>query len=187
MNDFWSRKLGGRPTQAPPSVPQQAAPASARPWWDQTTAPIAPGPQQPAQGAAPPGSYEEFQAAQYQQYLAQQQQQQLLVQRSLQKAPSSQQSERCPNCDSGDYAATAKAFTRNGEVSTKRCFDCGYPVLQRTSGMGAMTGVPMGGHARQVAHGGAINNFIAPVVDGEGRRLLPAEPAFMAEHGGPGR
>ena len=48
---------------------------------------------------------------------------------SMRKAKSAKQTERCPECDSGNYMAPNTG-------GRHRCFDCGYPVLQSTSGGG---------------------------------------------------
>ncbi|MFE9412363.1 hypothetical protein ACFYN0_26745 [Streptomyces sp. NPDC006704] len=44
------------------------------------------------------------------------------------KAQSARDNSRCPNCGSGNYMAPQG--TQN-----HRCYDCGYPRLQSTSGM----------------------------------------------------
>jgi hypothetical protein len=144
------------------------------------------GPYEPTQA---PGSFEDFQRQQYQEYLAQQQAEQARLGQLSQKLQSARQDDRCPECGSGDYAVTAKAFTKErGQVETKRCFDCGYPKLQRGSGMGSVTNAPVTGRARQVAHGGGVvNNFIAPVQGADGGLHAPPPPAFASEQGGPGR
>lgn len=43
--------------------------------------------------------------------------------------PSSLQQDHCPSCASANYMAPPG-------TQMKRCFDCGYPVVQSTSGIG---------------------------------------------------
>lgn len=59
--------------------------------------------------------------------------------------------ETCPNCRSSNYGGTAE--------TRKRCYDCGYPIMQSGSGMGRgiVSGQQTAGApqpARQVANGG---------------------------------
>ncbi len=66
------------------------------------------------------------------------------------KAQSSRDSERCPNCVSGNYMAPQG-------TQRKRCYDCGYPIVQGGSGVG---GTGQGGSpipARQPSQGGGFN------------------------------
>lgn len=150
MSGFWERKLG-TPQQAPP--PQQP---SSQAWWQPQPVPQ---PQSPVM-----------------QQPVYQQPQDELQGRKLPK--SAGDTDRCPNCHSGDYTVVATAFTQRGQVETKRCFDCGFPKLHEFSGMTGTTDV-VGGKAQQVAHaGGNVHNFAA--------QQLQA-PSFAAEHGGPGR
>jgi len=71
------------------------------------------------------------------------------------KASSSRRHDRCPECGSGNYAPSAPGSQR------LRCFDCGYPVLQQTSGLGSTSNnsgtaaIP----AKQVASGGFTWNI----------------------------
>lgn len=44
------------------------------------------------------------------------------------KALSASDTSRCPNCQSGNYMAPLNS-------QNYRCYDCGYPKLQSTSGM----------------------------------------------------
>ena len=98
--------------------------------------------------------------------------------KSARKAKTS--TEHCPACGSGDYSVIGTVFTKNnGQVESKRCFDCGYPVEQRFSGMaGLTTGGQTAGRTRQVEHGGTQNNFSSKDTHA---------PSFAAEQGGPGR
>lgn len=136
--------------QARPARPQTTGP---QPWW--APQPVAPQPQ-PTAAPQPPDE---------------------LAGHKL--PPSAAESDRCPECNSGDYVEVAKAFTPRGAVATKRCFDCGYPVKQQFSGMTAITEGGVTGKAKQVAHGGAVANNFSP--------QSTQAPAFAAEQGGPGR
>lgn len=49
----------------------------------------------------------------------------------------------CPECDSGNYMAASP-------MVAARCFDCGYPLMQSTSGMAVSKNTPHGGPVRQV-------------------------------------
>lgn len=85
----------------------------------------------------------------------------------------------CPECGSGNYLTTARMVTKHGQVETKKCFDCGYPVVQQFSGLSAVTKGKAVGKTRQVAHGGTqVHNFAGSDT---------AAPAWAAEQGGPGR
>ena len=167
MSNFWASKLGRpSPPQQPPGSPQYGAPASSRPWWDQSAPPPSPGPQNPAQGYSQqdPGdlSPEEIQRHT----------------KSARKARNSRG--ECPECGGSNYTTIGTKFFKNaGAVTQQRCFDCGYPITQQFSGMSGVSGGKVAGHARQVAHGGGdVYNF-----SGQSTQA----PAFAAEHGGPGR
>jgi ribosomal protein L37E len=65
--------------------------------------------------------------------------------------------ERCPGCGSNNYGGTAE--------TRKRCYDCGYPIVQSGSGMGR--GITSGPRtegapqpAKQVQAGGWNPNVI---------------------------
>lgn len=57
------------------------------------------------------------------------------------------QEEQCPSCYSGNYMAA----TPN---SQKRCFDCGYPLVQSGSGVGSTQSDAPAKQAVQVQGGG---------------------------------
>lgn len=66
------------------------------------------------------------------------------------RAMSARESERCPGCYSGNYFAPAG-------TQRKRCYDCGYPIVQGGSGI---TGTGTGGPAtpaKQVGQSGGFN------------------------------
>ena len=67
------------------------------------------------------------------------------------KAASARDAERCPNCMSGNYMA------QTGQ--RKRCYDCGYPIVQSGSGAGMPSGGGGGATiaAKQVNQGGGFN------------------------------
>jgi predicted RNA-binding Zn-ribbon protein involved in translation (DUF1610 family) len=134
VSDFWSRKLGVQ--QQPAAQPQQSAPASSRPWWDQSAVVMPQGPhiQQPAaQGFSPEHDFS--------------------------KAKSARMDDRCPECGSNNYAPIATAKTRRGAMETWRCFDCGYPVVQEFSGMASVGQGQAEGRSRQLDHGGLHSNY----------------------------
>jgi len=66
------------------------------------------------------------------------------------KASSSRRSDRCPECASGNYGPSAPGSQR------LRCFDCGYPIMQQTSGMGS-TGQGSATPAKQLPPGPGFN------------------------------
>ena len=197
MSDsFWAKKLNqGRPAplELPYSIPQQHAPANSRPWWDQS----APVEIQPGYG--PSAQAQVLYDAQGNAVLVGPNGQVLAVQgtpgdlspeeiaRHTKSARKAKSTETCPECGSGNYTIIGSKFTKNGEVETKRCFTCGYPVVQRGSGMSGLTTGKATGTARQVAHGGIENGFTSTVVGVNGQPVLAPTPAFAAEHGGPGR
>jgi hypothetical protein len=53
-------------------------------------------------------------------------------------------SDRCPECNSGNYmrmtGAGSTIRTQNGSAGTWRCYDCGYPLIQSGSGVGMPSG-----------------------------------------------
>lgn len=160
MSDFWSRKLG---QQAPPP-PQPSAPASARPWWDNS--------QQVNPQAMPQAQlvYDQqgnaFVVGPNGQLMAVQQQDNY----TTDKAPSARQTQHCPSCGSRDYAVIGRAIGPSGSFDAMRCFDCGYPVQQEFSGMAIVSSAPVAGKARQIAHdGGGITSNYQPQNTAAGR------------------
>ena len=80
----------------------------------------------------------------------------------------------CPECGSGNYQTIAKVATTRGMVESKRCFECGYPVVQQFSGMNSIVsghhGVPSQ-PARQVPTAGGqgnIHNWHPQLISNEG-------------------
>jgi hypothetical protein len=66
------------------------------------------------------------------------------------RAQSARDSERCPGCMSGNYMAPPG-------TQRKRCYDCGYPIVQAGSGVG---GTGQGGApipAKQPSQSGGFN------------------------------
>lgn len=109
MSSFWEKKLAQQNGQATPA-PQPQAPqtASNGPWWRTTPT----GVQQPQ--TVPQEATEG---------------QEELV-KTVQAKQKQDQMDKCPNCYSGNYAAPPGSRTYG-----PRCFDCGYPILNTTSGM----------------------------------------------------
>lgn len=68
------------------------------------------------------------------------------------KARTARMSDRCPECNSGNY------FAPQG-TQRMRCYDCGYPVMQSGSGAGTTGGSGSGPTqaAKQVGQGGGFN------------------------------
>lgn len=71
------------------------------------------------------------------------------------RATSRKSTERCPECDSPNYAKVGTKTGQNGTFDVKRCFGCGYPKIQEFSGM-AQLGGEVDGRTRQVADAGAL-------------------------------
>lgn len=65
------------------------------------------------------------------------------------RAASAKETERCPGCNSGNYMAPQG-------TQRKRCYDCGYPLVQAGTGVGDTTGGPATA-AKQPAQGAGFN------------------------------
>lgn len=65
------------------------------------------------------------------------------------KAQTSRMTDRCPGCNSGNY------FAPTG-TQLKRCYDCGYPIVQSGTGTGMPSGHGESTPSRQTSTG---NNF----------------------------
>lgn len=63
---------------------------------------------------------------------------------------SQRNSSRCPECDSSNYM-------RASASAAYRCFDCGFPLVQSTSGASISSDTPSGRPVRQ-----ALNNGFHP-------------------------
>lgn len=63
--------------------------------------------------------------------------------------------DNCPGCGGGDYMSPPGSTRR-------RCFDCGYPIVQQGSGVTISTN--SGTPARQVASGGKVTRNYHPEV-----------------------
>jgi hypothetical protein len=66
------------------------------------------------------------------------------------KATSARQVDRCPGCNSGNYMAPQG-------TSLKRCYDCGYPLVQSGTGSGIPTDGAPARPAKQPAVGSGFN------------------------------
>ena len=76
------------------------------------------------------------------------------------RAQSAKSSDRCPGCNSGNYMAPMG-------TQLKRCYDCGYPIVQSGTGAGG-TGTSSGPAvaAKQPSQGSGFNpNVIVGRVD----------------------
>lgn len=113
MSDFWSKALGGSQPSTPRTAPQAVIPArNDRPWW-QTSFVTTASPQQ--QYAEPPAP---------------------AIQQAPVQAKSARATERCPNCNSGNYT---KGDTSG---SMTRCFECGYNPRFDQMAFAATGGIP---------------------------------------------
>lgn len=65
------------------------------------------------------------------------------------RAQSARDNERCPGCNSGNYMAPIG-------TQRKRCYDCGYPLVQQGSGVGD-TGSGPAIPAKQAGQNGGFN------------------------------
>lgn len=106
MSNFWAEKLGTPPPPPPDTTrPQETH----RPWWDEPTA------------------HQQRSEPVQQQVQPQPQAEQYQVPR---QAMSARSEDFCPGCDGTNY------FQPQGHPnSPKRCFECGYPNQQTTSGV----------------------------------------------------
>lgn len=114
MSDFWTKKLqGDTPPQTPP---RQTVAAPTAPWWMPASTPR----QEPVETVAvqPVGMGDDIDSAR--------------AQKLSRLAPSSTKTARCPACDSGNYITFGT--TQVAGKATSRCYDCGYPVVQSSSG-----------------------------------------------------
>lgn len=66
------------------------------------------------------------------------------------KAQSARQVDRCPGCNSGNYMAPQG-------TNLKRCYDCGYPLVQSGTGTGIPTDGAPAVPAKQPAVGSGFN------------------------------
>ena len=66
------------------------------------------------------------------------------------KAQSARQVDRCPGCNSGNYMAPQG-------TTLKRCYDCGYPLVQSGTGAGIPTDGGPARPAKQPAVGSGFN------------------------------
>lgn len=66
------------------------------------------------------------------------------------KAQSARNAERCPGCSSGNYFAPLG-------TQRKRCYDCGYPLVQAGSGVGTTGSDGPAIPAKQPSQGSGFN------------------------------
>lgn len=144
MSDFWSR-VAGNPA---PTAPAYTGPpvATKTPWWQD------PPTQQPA--ASPYG----VQAASGGQLTTEQVARAAQAEgHNISRAQHLKNEENCPGCGGGDYMSPPGSTRR-------RCFDCGYPLVQQGSGVSVTTSSGKGTAARQVDAGGKIAHNYHPGV-----------------------
>lgn len=177
MSNFWDRAINGPAAVPQPSAPRYAPPGAYPPV---STPQSAPAPQhgfQNRQGYAVDVSPQ----AQQQAEVAQQ----ILDEGFLQTPPKwvqNQAQDRCPECNSANFAQQSGAGdtgryggtirvggnkTAVTEFVYKRCFNCGYATThgQLNQFQGLHGGGPVVGHARQTDRGGAVTRHtgIIPV------------------------
>jgi hypothetical protein len=64
---------------------------------------------------------------------------------------SAQQTQSCPECNSGNYMAV--------QNSAPRCYDCGYPISQSGSRYGALTGAKVEGNTKSSIGNDSTSNW----------------------------
>lgn len=130
MSDWWSKKLGGAPANPPrgntPHIP--AAPPPEQQPMAQVPQAYAPG--QPSTTTAPQQQGDPNEEVSLTDRLQTTTYDQVPAQAQAQK-----QSTTCPGCGSGNY------YTGTAQGGGAHCHDCGYPLVQSGSGMGALAGV----------------------------------------------
>lgn len=167
-NDFWSRAINGVPAAPQPSAPSYAPPGAYPP---PSTPQQPPAPQhgfQNQHGYAvdiPVQAQQEAETAQH-----------ILNEGFLQTPPKwiqNQAQDRCPECnsanyaqqsgmgDTGRYGGTIRVGGNKTAVTEfvfKRCFNCGYATThgQLNQFQGLNGGGPVVGSARQTDRGGAV-------------------------------
>lgn len=133
MSNFWAEKLGTPPPPRDTPPPQETR----RPWWDEPTG---------YQQRPEPVQQQVVQAPPQEQYQAPRQ------------AQSARSTDYCPGCDGTNY------FQPQGHPnSAKRCFECGYPNQQTTSGV---TGSGNGQQAIPTRQVSTANNYNPGVIIG---------------------
>lgn len=112
MSDFWTKKLQANTPPAAP--PRQTVPS--QPWWMPASVPR----QEPVEQLIEPQPYEDGEISPER------------AAKLSRLAPSSQQTGMCPACNSGNYITISN--TQVAGKGTSRCYDCGYPIIQSSSG-----------------------------------------------------
>lgn len=136
-DSFWASKLSSSPAPAAPAQPVTI------PWWQDMTPP-APQPA-PSPGAVLPGTGITTEAAA---------RQAAAEGHDVSRAEHIRHEGNCPSCGGGDYLSAPGG-------GRKRCFDCGYPLIQQGSGLNVSRS-GKGTQARQVDAGGAIVHNYQP-------------------------
>lgn len=145
--NFWARKIG----QMQPAAPVRSSPNTEhlRPWWSPAPPPPQPDQSQDPDVYNPGGEVIDLTRINPRRYAA------------------TTQEGSCPQCQSTSYFAAVG-------TKLKRCFDCGFPVVQSTSGMsnvqqGAQNSGAPSSPARQITR--------MTVTDGSGHILGSTENA----------
>lgn len=121
-SDFWARRLGA--TTPATAAPRPPAPATGTPWWQAPVYDTARVPTHPAQQPPGPLDVNPLTAIPVRPHLA----------------PSTLQTETCPNCGSGNFGKVSHQYAA-------RCFDCGHGLDRNqhsTAGMSGIVGVRQG-------------------------------------------
>jgi len=143
MSDWWARKLGGGQQAPAPVETQRSTPAlPPRPQQYQPP-PLSPMPQEHMPGQPPPGAPGEQSPESITQALQQQ-----VTTIPRQAVGSNTETQLCPGCGGSNYFSRSTGVVR-GPAPAGHCMDCGWPVVQAGSGMGALAGAAAsgGGHA----------------------------------------
>lgn len=140
MSDWWAKKLqqGGAPQQQPPRQGSTPPLPQAAPRPTHLPPAYAPGQvQQPVQpqyvdddAPLPEGVSAQELVAHNQQRLATKDYREIPKEATALKKSGG----RCPDCDSGNY------FAGTASGGGAHCYDCGYPIIQAGSGLGALGG-----------------------------------------------
>lgn len=150
-SNFWARKLAERD----PKPPVRQAPNPNVPWW--SSGPTQQAPQPPPMGTIAPAPAQTAQVPDGHKVITPND-------INLRRFQSLNQADGCPDCGGSNYFGPSPN-------ARKRCFDCGYPIVQSTSGVSNVgaSGGQAGTPARQAAR--------MTITDGQGRVLGTTEAA----------
>lgn len=136
MSNFWLNKIDPQAGNRPQQTVSILPTAVSRAWWDDSPqqAPLD-APVAPTQHTVLPQAPER-----------------------PSKAMSAGLTDKCPACWSGNYMPVMGAA-----VESSKCFDCGYPVVQSTSGIGVQSAPGQTAQpSRQISGSGGLSNNFNP-------------------------